>query len=142
MPIDVRMVPLQYEHLAAILPNTIIGLLPDLSRSYFSDGSVSYCLLADNVPVFAGGVVNMQWKRGEAWMLPTVWFKAHVKTCYQFMKAVLPVMATTGGYKRIQATCATSVSPSLFRHLGFYSEGVLNCFGPNGESCHLYARLF
>ena len=82
--------------------------------AYLSPGSVSYCLLADGEPVFAGGVVDMKWKRGEAWMLPTQFFRDHVKTCFRYMKDMLPLMALNGNFKRIQATCAITISTALF----------------------------
>ena len=137
---NIRFVQLNHEHFERLVVPSVTATA--LEQAYFSPGSVALCLLADDVPVFAGGIVNMQWKRGEAWMLPTPWFKQHVKTCYKSMLEALPKLAARGGFKRVQATCAISVSPSLFRHLGFYSEGTLNAFGPNGETCFMYARLF
>ena len=110
--------------------------------AYLSPGSVSYCLLADGEPVFAGGVVDMKWKRGEAWMLPTQFFRDHVKTCFRYMKDMLPLMALNGNFKRIQATCAVTISTALFVHLGFKYEGTMMGFGPSGETCHMYARIF
>ena len=130
-------VPLNDEHLDRLgVTDTF------LRQAYFSAGSVSYCLLADGQPVLAGGVVNMQWKRGEAWMLPTGFFRKHLKTCLRYLKETLPEMAFNGGFKRIQATCSTDISPSLFHHLGFQYEGVMKSFGPNGETCYMYARVF
>ena len=111
-------------------------------QAYFSLGSVSYCLLCDGQPVFAGGIVNMQWKRGEAWMLPTPFFRRHVKTCFRIMRDMLKKMAESGGFRRVQVTCATSVSVILFPHLGFEYEGTMKAFGPNGETCYVYGRIF
>ena len=136
-PMHCKIVRLNHEHLDRLGVNN-----PELRQAWFSDGSLSYCLMCDSLPVFAGGVVNMQWRRGEAWLLPTPWFRSHIKTCLRKMRDVLPVLAIEGNFKRIQVTCAITVSPLLFRHLGFCSEGVLKAFGPNGETCHLYARLF
>jgi RimJ/RimL family protein N-acetyltransferase len=34
------------------------------------------------------------------------------------------------------------VSIALFEHLGFEYEGTLKHFGPNGETCRMYARFF
>ena len=132
-----RLVLLTHGHLDAL------GFHDEESRkSYFSDKSIAYCLLDNGRPVLAGGIVNFGWNRGEAWLLPTPWFYTHPKTCLKYAKEVLPMMARRGKFKRVQATCATSISPSLFRHLGFYSEGILNAFGPNGEACFMYARIF
>ncbi len=134
---ECKVTPLSHEYL------TILGVRDiDLRRAYFSPGSVSYCLLADNKPVFAGGVVNMQWKRGEAWILPTSWFHKHKLVCLRYMARMLPCLAIEGSFKRIQATCIVNISTTLFDWLGFKYEGTLAAFGPNSETCHLYAKVF
>src|SRR5580692_9367672 len=106
-----------------------------LHRAYFSPGSTSYCILEENEPVFAGGIVNMQWNRGEAWMLPTRFFREHVKLCLKAMRKHLPLLAQDGKFQRVQATCVSGVSSKIFKHLGFHFEGVMLKFGPNGETC-------
>lgn len=129
----IELVPLTTAHLAK-LP-TPKGLD---TRSYFTPGSVAFCLLADGEPVFAGGIVNLQWERGEAWMLPTPYFRSHLKTCFHAMKSMLPFMADEYGFRRVQATCIAGQSSSLFRNLGFFHEGSLARYGPNGERCDMY----
>lgn len=81
---NIDIVPLTAAHLE-ILP------LPEGldRRSYFSKGSAAYCVLADGVPVLAGGVVNLKWRRGEAWILPTPFFRSHLKTCFLDRKSVV-----------------------------------------------------
>ena len=75
-------------------------------------------------------------------MLPTRFFRDHVKTCLKMMKQWIPVMASEGQFRRVQATCSI-ISPSeWFRVLGFLYEGTLAKFGPNGESCMMFARVF
>jgi len=133
---ECKVVPLTQEHLASW------DIPTEVKRAYMSPGSLAYCLLADGEPVFAGGVVNLHWSRGEAWMLPTEWFHNHVRTCFRFIKQMVPEMAKVGQFKRLQATCSIMISTNLFRHLGFEYEGTLKQFGPNGETCHMYARIF
>lgn len=137
-----QIVPLNSEYL-----NTLIEGRPDLiaaqlHRSYFSQGSIALCLLSEGVPVFAGGIVNLQWNRGEAWILPTPWFRSHLKTGLRFMRGCLPRMAVDGNFVRVQATCIEGVSAKLFRNLGFFYEGTLAKFGPHGETCRMYSRIF
>ena len=132
-----QVVPLTPDRLDKIARVTL-----DMERAYFSPGSVAYCLLADGEPVLAGGVVNLLWHRGEAWLLATDWFRAHVKWCLRHMFRAIPLAAVQGGFRRIQATCPTSQSITLFIHLGFHYEGVMSRFGPNGETCFMYARIF
>jgi hypothetical protein len=99
-------------------------------------------LLADGEPVFAGGVVNLQWSRGEVWITPNLFFKRHQKTCLRIFKKLLPEMAKRGHFRRIQAICDTVSPETLFLHLGFKYEGTLECFGPFGERCRMYSRIF
>ena len=132
-----EVVPLTRDNLAAVATVTL-----DMERAYFSPGSVAYCLLADGVPVFAGGVVNLLWHRGEAWMLATPWFRDHWRVCFKKMVSIVPTMAKDGKFKRVQATCSVMMSTRLFTHLGFAYEGTMKCFGPNGETCYMYARIF
>ncbi len=136
---ELKVEPLNHAHLAKLLKG---GMVESLKQAYLSKGSVAYCLVADGVPVFAGGVVNMQWQRGEAWILPTPFFCKHLRMCYRYVRDLLPVISIEGNFRRIQATCAVTVSTLLFEHLGFSYEGTLKSFGPNGETCHMYAKVF
>jgi hypothetical protein len=111
-------------------------------RAYFTPGSVACAVLADGEPVFAGGIVNLQWNRGEAWILPTPFMRSHFKTCYRLMRDGIPHMALRGKFGRVQATCACGTISSLFRHLGFHHEGRMARFGPNGEDCQMWSRCF
>ena len=138
---DCKVVPLTREHVDYLdWPRGAI--LEDTKKSYLSEGSVAYCVLADGVPVFAAGVVNMQWQRGEAWILPTPFFRRNIKRCYRYVRDILPLASVEGNFRRVQATCAVTVSTLLFTHLGFDYEGTMKGFGPNGETCHMYAKVF
>ena len=114
----------------------------NLAQAYFSAGSASYCVLQDGIPVFAGGIVNQRWHRGEAWILPTPFFRQHVKTCFGIIQKMLPQIAAEKEFVRVQAVASDGVSIALFEHLGFGYEGTLRHFGPLGETCRLYARFF
>ncbi len=134
---NVELVPLTPAHLEHLpLPEGLD------QRAYFSAGSISRCVLADGVPVFAGGIVNQHWNRGEAWILPTPFFRKHFKTCYRLMREAIPHMALRNKFARVQATCMVGRSPAFFRHLGFEYEGTMRHFGPEGEMCDLWARIF
>jgi hypothetical protein len=135
-------VALEPEHLAKLIEGAPASMSEMLGRAYFSEGSASYCLLLDGAPVFAGGIVNQQWHRGEAWILPTPFFRKHVKTCFRIVRKMLPQIAVDNGFVRVQAVAAAGVCASLFEHLGFGYEGKLKCFGPLGEDCRMYARIF
>ena len=140
---ECHVVPLNREHLHKLLKQVKLGITAtSLEESYFSPGSIACCILADGEPVFAGGIVNLMWNRGEAWMLPTRFFHRHTGICFRHMIKELAKMAIHGGFKRVQATCAVTISTMLFDHLGFEYEGTMKGFGPSGEACHMYSRLF
>lgn len=132
-----EIVPLTYAHLIHLpLPD---GLDP---RAYFMAGSAAFCVLEAGKPVLAGGVVNLQWGRGEAWILPTPYFHSNLKTCVWLFRAFIPYIAAEFGFRRVQATCPTGISRHLFEHLGFSFEGTMAHFGPAGEPCDMYCRIF
>jgi hypothetical protein len=138
-----EIVPLNPEYLDKLLegaPPSMLALRVD--RAYFSPGSVSCCLLADGVPVFAGGIVNLGWNRGEGWFMPTIFFRRNVKTCYRALRKYIPRMALENGFARVQATCVKGVSASILKHLGFAYEGTMRKFGPFGETCDMWAQFF
>lgn len=134
---NVEIVPLTLTHLSRL------PLPPGLDRrAYFTSGSIARCVLVGGEPKFAGGIVNLMWGRGEAWILPTPFFYSHLKSCYRIIRDAIPHMAFRGKFARVQATCIAGRSGNLFRHLGFDYEGTLRSFGPNGETCDMYARVF
>lgn len=139
---ELKVVDLTSEHLEKIRGGVSSELEKESEKSYFSEGSAAYCVLADGVPVIAGGIVSLQWKRGEAWLQATPFFRAHLKTCVRAIRNVLPMMAVDHGFRRVQATCVSGVSVSLIRHLGFSYEGTMQEFGPQGETCQMWARVF
>lgn len=134
---NVEIVPLTTDHLDHLpLPAGIER------EAYFTDGSIARCVLADGVPVFAGGIVNLKWNRGEAWILPTPFMRQHFKTCYRLMREAIPHMALRGHFARVQAVCSCGSSTVLFRHLGFNPEGRLARYGPKNEDCFMWSRCF
>lgn len=114
------------------------------TRAYFIPGSAAFCVLSEGKPVFAGGVVNLQWGRGEAWIIPTPFLRSHLKSAFSVMAEFVPYIAETFKFRRVQANCTAGLASSatLFRHLGFTYEGTLQKFGPNGEPCESYSRTF
>ena len=134
-------VPLDHEYLHTLLQGAAPSLGAELHRSYFSPGSVALCMLNDGAPVFAGGIVNLGWHRGEVWILPTPFFKRHIKTCFKHMRDSLLSLGRTGGFVRLQATCVYGQPGKWLRVFGFEYEGTMKKFGPGGETCDLYARI-
>ena len=139
-----KIVPLEKEHLESLMARSVfpVALTPDLTRAYFSPGSVAYCLLENGEPVLAGGIVNLGWNRGEAWLIPTKFLHDHLKFCLVLINRLLPEMAEEYGFVRVQATCINDPSGKFAKGRGFEYEGFLKKFGPNGEGCYMYSRIF
>lgn len=114
----------------------------ELVKAYTSPGSVGVTLLCDESPIACGGIINLSWDRGEAWLLNSPCFWKSLKTTYHYVKNTLPMLARLGGFIRVQATSYNSEHCGLFRHLGFTKEGVMSMFGPNKEDATLYAKIF
>ncbi len=116
--------------------------LDDMIKAYLSPGSAAYCLADDGKVIFAGGITNLQWGRGEAWILHTAMFRRHLKTCVKILKAKLPSIAIKYGFRRVQATSFID-NGCLFKLLGFELESPeMKFYGPSGESAKLFVRFF
>lgn len=135
-----QVIKLQPAHIDCILKQ--FPELPVDPKVYFSPGSFGYCIVENNEPVFAGGIVKLQWRSGEAWILPTTYFRKHIRICFKVLRDMLPMLAKEGKFARVQANCSIMISTSLFRALDFEYEGVMRRFGPNQEDCFLYSRVF
>jgi hypothetical protein len=132
---QIEIVPLEPAHLDKLpFPEAVE------SRAYFSFGSEAWCVLSDGVPVFAGGFVNLQWSRAEAWIIPTPFLRQHLRLCLRMMRKAL--YEWPHGFRRVQATCCKGISSRLFQCLGFDYEGTMKCFGPNGETNEMWSSIF
>jgi len=138
-----QVVPLNIDHLDRLFADQPESELVIQSRlAYLSPGSSALCLLEDGIPVFCGGIVSLQWHRGEAWILPNHFFRSHLKLCLKILRDQMPRLASLGKFRRVQATCLNGSSAKLFYVLGFDYEGTMKKFGPGGESCQMWARVF
>jgi hypothetical protein len=145
---DYELVEFEEEHARVIFEvNEAAGktsALPveEVIKAYTSKGSVGVTLLCKDVPVASGGIINMEWNRGEAWLLTTPTFWCSLKTTYYFVRKTFPILASLGGFIRVQATSFNPNYCALFRHLGFAKEGTLAAYGPHRENAILYSRIF
>lgn len=112
----------------------------EMTRVYTSPGSVALTLMVDGEPAACGGIIDLTWHRGEAWLLTSPWID--VKSAFRYLKKMMPLLAQTGGFRRVQATSFDLMNTTLFEHLGFKREGVMDSFGPCGESAILFSRIF
>lgn len=138
-----QVVPLTEEHLRQLLADQPPSQhMEESCQAYLSPGSVALCLLEYGKPVFAGGIVSMHWNRGEAWISPNPFFRSHLRLCLRILREQMPKLASEWNFRRIQATCINATSARLFHAMGFEYEGNLKKFGPEGENCQIWARIF
>jgi hypothetical protein len=113
-----------------------------LIEAYLSPGSVALTILADDIPIACGGIINQDWHNGEAWLLTAIEFGYYRKTAYRFVKEALPLLAQMGDFKRVQAHSYDREQCAIFKHLGFQFEGVIRRFTWNNRDAFLFSRLF
>jgi hypothetical protein len=149
MSMKAEVVPLKASHVLDIVARNFADgfrLRPtmtadDMIAAYFLPGSAAYCVLIYGVSVFAAGIINLQWHRGEAWVLHSSLFYKYRLTCFRTLKSMLPQIAKQHEFRRVQATSFFG-NGTLLRHLGFEKEANLRCYGPEGEDAALYVRIF
>ena len=144
-----ELVPLTIDHIRYIVEKNRadkFNAIPDsfsaetLAKSYFSKGSVSFWLVNDE-PIMAYGIVNLDWHRGEAWIMHTNLFRKYFKTSLKTLKEELPKVAVNNGFRRVQATSFIA-NENLFEFLDFEHEATLRLFGPEGQTGEIYVRFF
>ena len=113
----------------------------DMIAAYMSPGSIGKTMCFNGNPVACGGIINIGWRRGEAWILAGPQVNDCKKSFIGFAKQLLESMAIEKRFRRVQATCHEN-SSHLFDILGFKHEARLHAFGPIGESVEIYYRLF
>jgi hypothetical protein len=141
-----EVVDLEPEHAYTIL-RTVDHPLPlsdsEIVSNYLSPGSISRTVMCNGVPLACGGIINLKWNRGEAWLLVSKFARHHIKGILRAAKIQLPEMARVGGFRRVQATVWCPCRPKLYiRRFGFNIDGFLPSFGPDGETAQMFSRIF
>lgn len=103
----------------------------------------AHTMLIDGIPACCAGIVDIGWMRGEAWTLVSSLFYANRKVCYRAIKGYLDDAISNCRYRRIQSVISLDLESGdrWMRHLGFEKEGVLRCFGPQGEDVSMFSRV-
>lgn len=103
---------------------------------------VGYTMLADGKIVFCGGIIDIGWKRGEAWSFMGNLFYKYPKSCYKVCRNKLGEIIKEKGYRRIQALVDIDMygGENFVKHLGFEKEGLLKSYGPDGEDMLMYSK--
>jgi hypothetical protein len=145
-----EIVPLQECHLKEILSrNESCGIhvppgltVASLLEAYMSPGSIATCFLLDGKPAAIGGVINLQWHRGEAWLLVAQDMRKHFRAILRTSGELLQAYAELLKLHRLQAVSYWNESRKLLTLFGFNPEGTLKRYGPQGEPAVMYARFF
>jgi len=88
--------------------------------------------------IAAGGIVDIGWNRGEAWIVVDSSRLSGVRRAIRIIRESYQSMAKR--FRRVQAVCYCD-SDVLIRHLGLEYEATLRAYGPNGEDGRIYARV-
>ena len=110
--------------------------------AYLSPGSAAFTLMCFSAPVACAGIINLGWKRGEAWILISSLFYKYKLTAFRELKKRLLAVATEKGFRRVQAVSVTEEYGKWFKALGFEREGILKAYSPIGQDVIMYSRIF
>jgi hypothetical protein len=113
-----------------------------LIEAYTSPGSLARTLMVNDMPCACGGIMNMGWNRGEAWLLDGPFTFLHPIALVKSANSVFLRLASLGNFRRVQATCFTEAREGFFRLLGFEYECSMKSFGPSGQQAYIYVRVF
>lgn len=149
-----RVVPFKIEHGRDIfyrnkkegIKNLCDGVDSENVMKVWMESGRAYTLLLDEVPIVCAGIVEMGWRRGEAWTLISSLFYTYRKTCFKVIRNSIDSLAKEMNLRRIQSVINESlaVKDTWMKHLGFEREtqDCLRSFGPNGENFVMYSRVY
>ncbi len=101
-------------------------------------------LLNDSFEVIACAGVLIPWEGfGEFWMIPGVLVPKYKKSVWKEAKLFIKDSRERFNLRRIQATIRENDQRAIrwIERLGFQKEGLLRCFGMDGENHFMYARV-
>jgi len=145
----VKIVPFETEHAVNIIQrNNDEGIkqktsvsVEEMIRSYTIPGSRAVTIMKDKTPIVCAGIINLGWKRGEAWLLKSSLFYKYKFSILKIGKRFIPLIAKEGSFRRVQSVSFTE-NNRWFECLGFKREGILEAYGPDGQSVIMYSRIF
>jgi len=143
-----NIIPYKKEHAYLVLNQNIEAQGTCLYKNFEEIAKIwgkgeAYTLVIGGDIVFCGGIVNLDRKIGEAWMLVSPLFFKHIKTSYKVCKNKFNEMVNTSSFKRVQATvfCDFKEGQTFVKHLGMEKEGTLRAYGPKNEDVIMFARI-
>jgi hypothetical protein len=113
------------------------------SAQYAEQLKTGFTALADEGPVVAAGVSNLFGGTFEAWAYTTDLINKYRFKIHPIVSRMFDSIFSAPSVRRVQATIAAD-RPDAIRwadHLGFWREGRMEGYGPNGEDFYIYARV-
>ncbi len=103
----------------------------------------AYTLVVDDEIVLCGGIMLIEWGRGEAWTLFADSFKKYPIACFRACKYVIDKVSKANHLRRVQAIVPPGLNGGrqFAERLGFEKEGLLRSFGPNGEDYLMFSKI-
>lgn len=141
----VRTVPFRADHLATLKPQAaqraeFEAITPESARAHEMAGS-GYTILVDDHAVACAVLAELGDGRGAIWALIGADAGPYMRRAW----GVATRMMLESGLRRIETIVATDFEAGhrWVKMLGFELEtpNGMRSFGPNGETCSLYARI-
>jgi hypothetical protein len=151
----VNVVPYEAIHAFTIMDKNVrerdawLSRYPDWEKwaTEWTKAGEAYTLMADGEPIACAGVVKMEWRRGEAWLLASSLLGRHKVSAVKAIKHGLDIIVKKMNLRRVQCLVDPEYADGckLMEWLGMVDETPgtsLRCYGPNGEDFKMYARVY
>ena len=141
-----QIIPFEIEHFDAmdLGPDSLVSRdRRPLFEAYPKVGPAVTLLNDTMEPIACAGVLVMWEGLGEFWMIPSRYVPKYPKTVWKEAKDFVNGSIAKFNLHRVQATVreADETATRWIERLGFQKEGVLRCFGANGENHVMYSRV-
>jgi len=143
-----NLIPFKIEHLEQINMRTMDA---DMFNMFGSDPEVFKICEAGygatytrDGKIYACGGVYPVWKGvGQAWMIASGDYKKYKLNIGRYMKMAIDTAQKHFQFKRVQGTVRADhgEAADFLEWAGFEREGLLKCYGYNGQDHIMYARI-
>lgn len=110
---------------------------------YRLDHGAAWTARVDGAIAGVGGLLRLWPGVGEVWLCVTPVGQQHPVFLVRAMRRCLVAQTRTHGLRRVQADVRDhdTRAVNLVARLGFEEEGIMRCYGPQGEDFIRYARI-
>jgi hypothetical protein len=149
---QVNVVPYEAIHAFTIMDRNVrerdawLSRFPDWEKwaKEWAKAGEAFTLLADGEPVACAGIVKMEWRRGEAWLLPSSLISQYRFSTVKALKKGMDGIVKRLNLRRVQCLVDPEYVDGcrLANWLGMKEEGLLRAYGPNGEDFRMCAKTY